>query len=143
LLNNLLYALGSTQHRIESTWKLEYLNIMSLPIQGNGSAQTGQTGTNNDDLQWHIGESSNIQKLKIIIKYTSFSRSSIPLYRCRGMPLGLGALGLPETKMPKCFLSEIEIFSGYFPKMAARASREVFCGKCGFMGTVQIGIACT
>lgn len=33
------------------------------------------------------------------------------------------------------FGSEIKIFSGYFPKMVTRASREVFCGKCGFMET--------
>ena len=46
---------------------MEYLNIMPLSIQGDGNAQTGQTGANDDNFQWHIGESSDIQKLKSII----------------------------------------------------------------------------
>lgn len=35
--------------------------------------------------------------------------------------------------MPTSFLSEIKTFSGYLPKMATRASREIFCSKCGLM----------
>lgn len=41
----------------------EYLNIMPLSIQSDGSAQTGQTGANDDDFQWHMGKSSDIQNL--------------------------------------------------------------------------------
>jgi len=50
------------------------------------------------------------------------------------MPLGLGALGFPETKMPKPFpVGDREIFPGYFPEMAFRVLREVFCSKSGLM----------
>ena len=65
LLNDLLYLLENllSQNRKH----MEYLNIMPLSIQGDGSAQTGQTGANDDNSQWHIGESSGIRKLKSIV----------------------------------------------------------------------------
>lgn len=65
LFNGLLYLLENLLP--QNRKHMEYLNIMPLSIQGDGNAQTGQTGANDDNFQWHIGESSDIQKLKSII----------------------------------------------------------------------------
>lgn len=98
---------------------MEYLNIMPLSIQGDGSAQTGQTGANDDNFQWHIGKLSDIQTLAPLTKYISFSQPFISFYmnvaRCRSD----SELWVENAEV---FQSEI---IGIFPKMATRASREI------------------